>query len=81
MINKKQTPKHIGFAQYDGAYCRLHMVAVMLQTIALSSETMMLDNKSCKTHILPPYGLDSYGPLWLGPLWRVQAIGGHAVVI
>ena len=41
--------------------------AVMLQTIAPSSETTILDNKSYKTHILPPYDLDSYDPLWLGP--------------
>ena len=40
----------------------------------------MLDNHSYKTHILPPYGLDSYGPLWLGPLWHVQAMGATLVV-
>jgi hypothetical protein len=64
---KNRPQKTLVFGSMTGHIADCTWCSVMLQTIALSSETIILGNNLYKTHSLLPYGLDPYGPYGLDP--------------
>lgn len=67
MMNYANPTKSLVLRGMTGHIADCTWCAVVLQTIALSSENRVLDNRSKKSHILPPYGLDPYRPYGLDP--------------